>query len=158
MSGELEIFREPDFRVDAEPGDFEVAPDRDIKVDLEAVALNGRDGTGVIVVKAAIDCGGHKAVRAVAGGIEPASASIASQAGSVVGITTNAALAGEELTVVAVGDIEEPSWAWSLGPVFLAEAGALTQTPPTAGFLQQVGVATSPTHLVVLLSSPIRLT
>lgn len=68
-------------------------------------------------------------------------------------LTTGAAEAAAEVTALAYGSISEGGWSWAPGPVYLGQAGLLTQTPPTAVagavFLAQVGCATAPTWLFV---------
>jgi hypothetical protein len=75
-------------------------------------------------------------------------------------ITTGAAASGALVTVVAYGVIDEPSWAWTPGPVYLGSGGLITQTPPAgpgALFIAQIGFATSPTSVFVERSSSITL-
>lgn len=111
---------------------------------------------GVLLLLAAEPIGGHKAVRIVAGGrARLASSSDVTQAGSVLGVSLTAADEGGSLNVRIIGEIEEPSWSWAPGPVFLGLAGSLVQTPPSSGFIQQIGTAKSATILVVSLSTPI---
>lgn len=79
--------------------------------------------------------------------------------GRVYGVTLNAAGAGEPVTVRTRGAIEELSWAWTpLAPVFLGVNGLLTQTVPTSGFQQVIGVAITATVLFVNPREPIVLT
>lgn len=56
------------------------------------------------------------------------------------GITTGAAMLGAPATIQFQGVIANASWAWSgVSPVYLGASGLLTQTPPTSGYLIQVG-------------------
>jgi len=67
-------------------------------------------------------------------------------------VTTGAASIGAQATAVMYGLLEEPTWSWTAGPVWLGGGGALTQTAPSAPsavFLAQIGVATSPTTVFV---------
>lgn len=114
----------------------------------------GPPGGSLLDGTAAVTCSGHRVVRAVAGGVAPASCADPSHAGSVLGVTHGAALAGEPIEFVAFGVMEEPSWTWVPGPLFLGLDGALTQYRPLAGFLQQIGVATAPTRILVNLGLP----
>lgn len=97
---------------------------------------------------AAADLSGHRAVTPdVTGAVDYADpATIANQP---VWVTTQAAVAGGRVTVVAYGKVTEPSWAWTPGNVYLAADGVLTQAEPTSGALVIVGAATSPTSLFV---------
>lgn len=102
--------------------------------------------------------GGHRVVRGLASGeVALASASDASHVATLLGVTTGAAAAGGTLSITLIGDIEEGSWNWSPGPVYLGESGVLTQTAPTTGHLVQVGVSDKPTRLSVRLQPPIKL-
>jgi hypothetical protein len=112
----------------------------------------GPEGLGVRLAQvAAVPIGGHKAVRAVVGGVAPASASDVSQANTIIGITRGAAGVGALADIAFGGEVEEPTWAWSLGPIYLGENGTLTQTPPSVGFVQRLGTALSPTKIAVLI-------
>lgn len=74
-------------------------------------------------------------------------------------ITTGAAASGAQVTAVAFGEIVEPTWAWTPGPVWLGSNGALTQTVPAApAFLAQLGVSTDPDRLFVDRQPSITLT
>lgn len=101
---------------------------------------------------------GHMAVRAVGdGSVVYASADQPSQAGTVLGITTGAAQAGAQVSVVTAGPVDEPSWAFAPGPVWLGLNGALTQVLPQGGMLQQIGIALLPTRLLVAITPAILL-
>ena len=72
-----------------------------------------------------------------------------------MGVSLTAADEGDSLDAMIQGEVVEASWSWSPGPVFLGKAGGLVQTPPTAGFIQQIGTATSATKIVISPSTPI---
>lgn len=61
--------------------------------------------------------------------------------------------AGSEVSVCAFGTVDEPSWDWDVGPLYLGTVGVLTQTPPSAGggalFLVVVGYATGPNTVFI---------
>lgn len=129
----------------------EVPPGPDV-IEVVRAGEQGPEGRGVRLAQiAAMPLGGHKAVRPVLGGVAPASASDPSQANTVIGITRGAAMPGASVDIAFGGEMEEPTWAWSLGPIYLGENGALTQTPPPTGFVQRLGVALSPTKIAVLI-------
>jgi len=78
---------------------------------------------------------------------------------NVLGITTNAAIQGSQVNVQVGGELVEPTWSWTVGmPIYLGNAGQLTQTVPTTGFLLQVAIPTSSTSLIVGAKQPILLT
>ncbi|MCB4803507.1 hypothetical protein QO001_000852 [Methylobacterium brachiatum] len=86
-------------------------------------------------IQAAVALGGHKVVRGTPEGAVYASAAILSDLGTVIGVTTGAAAADADVAVVSSGAIDEPSWAWLPGPVWLGLDGDLTQTPPAGAFV-----------------------
>ena len=102
---------------------------------------------------------GHRAVTLAANGkLFLASASNVDLAG-VAGITTDAYDIGQTVSYVSAGKVENPGgWSWTPGPVFLGQSGKLTQVVPSTGWLYIVGLAVSPSALLVRpASSPIRM-
>lgn len=112
------------------------------------------DGTTFTLV-ADQSIGGHRVVRSTATGCDYADSSILSHLGKVVGITNAATSAGQSVKIWPTGKITEPTFNFSIGPVYLSTNGTLTQTIPASGFIQQIGVATSATTLVIQILSPI---
>ena len=86
---------------------------------------------------AATVLGGHRVVTLNADGeAEYADPSDPATYGTVVGITTGAALAGAAVQIRSVGQMIEPSWSWTPGDLlFLGTDGTITATPPTSGIL-----------------------
>lgn len=75
---------------------------------------------------------------------------------AVLGIATNAASSGADVSVQHSGEIEDSSWTWTPGaPVFLGVNGTLTQVVPTTDFLLVMGEAVSATRLVVRIQAPV---
>jgi hypothetical protein len=107
---------------------------------------------------AAVSVSGYMAVSASSAGLSPADSTNAALAGSVIGVATNGANAGATVTVQAQGPVSFNGWSWIPGePVFVGAAGVLTQSPPSVGFSQVIGVAETATTLIVDLSSPVLL-
>ena len=77
--------------------------------------------------------------------------------GRLMGIASSSASVGEDVIVIVTGEVDEPTWTWSPGEVYLSTDGTLTQTPPTTGYLQVIGVALTPTRLTVGIQLPILL-
>lgn len=73
------------------------------------------------------------------------------------GVTLTAAESGAPVNVQLAGPLDDSSWNWSPGRVFLGAGGALTQTPPTSGFDVLIGIAVAPTRIVLRLQDPIEL-
>ncbi len=120
------------------------------------VLVPGTPGTpgNLLTRYAAAIVAGHQAVRSITGGIGPATSDDLLGAGATLGISTNAAQVGQPVTVQSSGELIEQTWNWKPGAVFLGLSGALTQTPPTTGVLQQIGVSTSPTSILVDIQDP----
>jgi hypothetical protein len=75
-------------------------------------------------------------------------------------LTLGAAVDGDTAHVLVYGSLDEPSWSWTPGPLYLGVEGFLTQTPPSAPdavFLTQVGFATAPTTAFIDPHPPITL-
>lgn len=66
-------------------------------------------------------------------------------------LTTGAVADGGTVTVVAFGPVEESSWSWTPGLLFLGTTGFITQTAPTSPtlFLAVIGEATGTTDAFI---------
>ena len=115
------------------------------------------EGTAVYII-ASIDLGGHRVVKSTDNGCAYADSSDISDIGKVLGITSSAYSSGSLATIHTSSEIIEPSWNFTPGAVYLGSNGLLTQIVPSVGFIQQIGVATAPTKLVVQIQPPIKLT
>lgn len=63
-------------------------------------------------------------------------------------VTLSAALPGETVQVIAIGQVENPAWNWTQDPIYLGPDGTLTQivpSTPDAVFSTQVGYPLNPT-------------
>lgn len=114
----------------------------------------GTPGAGGEVVQltrtAFEDLGGHRVVtETVDGLLRYASNDNSAQLEVPLWLTPGAITSGDSGTVLAFGKIDEPTWNWDVGPVYLGTDGLLTQDPPTAPalFSVQVGYAMSTTRL-----------
>ncbi|WP_462382329.1 hypothetical protein [Pseudomonas sp. Marseille-QA0892] len=74
-----------------------------------------------------------------------------------LGLTLTSAAEGQQIDIQLSGSVDEPSWSWMPGPVWLGTEGFLTQSPPHEGFLLYVGSAVSPTRLILNIDQPIEL-
>lgn len=73
-------------------------------------------------------------------------------------LTVGAALAGEPVEVVPLGEVTEPSWAWvPETPVYLAEGGVLSSAPSGDTVSVIVGTALTPTTIFFNPSTPVRM-
>lgn len=106
----------------------------------------GPAGGSAFTAPAGETLSGHRVVQLIDGQAYYCDADNPDHAGTAIGLTTGAALIGDEATIQTLGNLIEPSWSWTPGPVYLGSQGQLTQTP--AGmFLQQIGVALSTTSI-----------
>jgi len=68
----------------------------------------------------------------------------------VVGITSNAASAGDGVTIKTSGILTDANWSWTKGTVYLGTNGTLTQTAPSGGaIVVHVGRALTATKLQI---------
>jgi hypothetical protein len=104
---------------------------------------------------AGADLGGHRAIHIDAGAALYAEPSIPS-ADRVAGITIGAAASGAIVNFQTSGEMVEPSWNWTEGPIYLGPSGTLTQTPPAAGVSVELGIATAMNKIIVRIGPPIR--
>ena len=75
----------------------------------------------------------------------------------LLGLTITSGAASENVNVQLVGAVDDASWSWTPGRVYLGASGFLTQTPPDAGYLVLVGYAVSATRLVLNIQDNIEL-
>lgn len=99
--------------------------------------------------------GGHRIVKAVVGGCAYADSSSISDINTVIGITESAYSIGDSVQIRLSGEVTEPSWNFTIGSVYLGINGLLTQTAPTIGFIQQIGIATSSNTILINIKQPI---
>lgn len=97
------------------------------------------------------DINGHRAVSCPLAGYatltNPATASLAH---TLLGVAEHAAEDGAEITVRQYGTMSNPGWSFHAGPVFVINSvGEVGQTPPTSGYICQIGYAASPTTLFI---------
>jgi hypothetical protein len=118
----------------------------------------GPPGSGseylAIAATAGADLSGHRAVyRRPDGLIDYASAGDLDQLTTAIWITTGAAVSGDDITMVELGELTESSWAWMPGsPIFLGLSGLLTQTAPAtpgSAFSAVLGYAPTSTTMYV---------
>jgi hypothetical protein len=117
----------------------------------------GQAGVTYLTYEADGSISGHKVVKVTtAGKVGYASSSVPGDAASVLGISMNAAVDGDDVNVQNSGEMTEPTWNWTVGlPIFAGVNGALTQTPATEGFQLVLAVATAPTSILISIKSPI---
>lgn len=73
----------------------------------------------------------------------------------ILGVSLTAADAGQNLNIQRSGVINDNSWNWQVGRVYLGANGTLTQTPKEDGFSVLIGTAVSPNRLLLNIQDPI---
>ncbi|WP_080758107.1 hypothetical protein [Comamonas testosteroni] len=92
------------------------------------------------------------------GSVWPADPDAESDVLALLGVTVSAAEAGQPINVQRMGHIDDEAWQLQPGKrVFLGGRGRLTQEPPQAGYDVLIGMAISPTRLLLNIQDPIEL-
>lgn len=78
-----------------------------------------------------------------------------SHAQGVAGITVHAAEEGSPIQIRAFGPMIDPAWSWVPGFVYCADAGVLTQSPASAGWLLPVARVRDSRTLDVAIGYPV---
>ncbi len=136
-------------------------PEKELVIVADQVVYLGGGGNTSKIISSEIAgtvLSGHRVlVKSFNGKMVVADKDTPSHMHQVAGIALNSAIADSAVQVQSFGEVEEPTWNWSDGPVYLGNAGQLTQTVPTTGYLLSIGTATAPTVLRVNLGAPISL-
>lgn len=116
----------------------------------------GPAGGEASIYTAAVILGGHRVVYLTSSAtLDYADSTNPAHANLVIGITLDAAASGAPVSVQHDGLLIDPSFTFTVGMVYVGTNGMMTQTPPTSGFLQVVGIAINATTLFVNLQEPI---
>ena len=107
------------------------------------------DARVVSQITAGEDIGGHRAVIISGGQAFHADHTDTTQIGQYAGITSGAATTGNPVTVHHDGELEEASWTWTPGPIYVSTNGTLTQTKPTTGWIMNAAVALTATRILI---------
>lgn len=75
----------------------------------------------------------------------------------LLGISLTAATIGGAVNVQRSGILEDNSWSWALGRIWLGANGTLTQTPPAGDFDVLIGSAVSATRIILNIQDAILL-
>lgn len=73
----------------------------------------------------------------------------------LLGVALTAGAFGDDITIQAMGVIDDASWSWTEGLVFVGQDGVLTQIAPTTGWELVVGFASSSTRLNIEFNEPV---
>jgi Major tropism determinant N-terminal domain len=117
--------------------------------------------TGVSIASfthnADIDLLARHAVISTVTGCTYASNQTLSHQGKVVGVTSSSAGIGTLATIYSSGLLSGFTSLTVNAPVFLSTNGILTQTVPTTGFLQKIGIAISQTEVIIGIGPAVKL-
>lgn len=126
-----------------------------VQAALDAIIAGGAAANSAfITMTASIDLSGHRVVFADGDGdaAYPSTANLANGQ-ALVGVTTGAISHDADGQVQIAGLMIESSWAWIPGPIYCADSGVLTQTPPTGKWVRQVAVAIGATAIIISLQA-----
>lgn len=112
---------------------------------------------GAVNYRAAEALGGHQAIILDTNGEAISADSTNYFHANVVGLTTNAAIIGDNVQVVSKGLMEHSGWTLTVGqPVYLGLSGSVTQVmPASAVFMKVLGTAIAVTRINVDLQPAI---
>jgi len=75
----------------------------------------------------------------------------------ILGVAYTGGSVGGEIQVRRFGRLYDPSFSFTLGPVWLDSSGSITQTPPVSGYIVLIGSAVSSAELEINVRFPIKL-
>lgn len=114
--------------------------------------LNSLNGVSVISIVAAVAIGSNRVI--LSSGNYADNTNI-SEIGLVVGISKSAVNIGELVSVVYSGELNGFTGLIVNQSVYVSVNGTLTQTIPTSGYIQKLGVATSSSTILIHIDPPI---
>jgi hypothetical protein len=130
-------------------------------VEVIVPGAQGPAGDTTITLPAGAAVSGHRVIAWESGEARHADPTVLSNARRVIGVSLNAALTGDPVTVRQSGLVVDASLALTPGlPVFLGADGTLTQNPPAApaaAYALRIGSALAADTLLVRISQPISL-
>ena len=110
------------------------------------------DPAGNLFITAPIDLGGNRVVMADGNYADNTNVNTLNK---VIGITKTSALLGAEVEIVTVTELNGFSGLSINEIVYLSTNGTITQILPVSGYIQQIGIATSSTKILINISSSI---
>jgi hypothetical protein len=100
----------------------------------------------------------YKVVAMVGGEAVIADPTNVAHRGVVGGVAMTSVDDGAELDIQFGGTVSNSGWNWNNGPVYLTNGGTLSQTAPTTGFVQIIGVPVNPITLLIQIGPSVELT
>lgn len=118
------------------------------------IGISGTEGSSSVSLISPNTLGSNRAVTA---SIDYASSSDLTTVSKTIGFTQGSVVSGNLVTIVLSGPLDGFSGFTINLPVYLSTLGTVTQTVPTSGYIQKVGVALTTTKLLINLDPPILL-
>jgi hypothetical protein len=119
----------------------------------DMLAVHGE--AAVTITMAAVDMLPQYSVATVTGKLGDSS-SLAFY-GKVIGVAQTTISPGFSGEIQVFGLIVNPLWTWTPGAAVFLNGSSLSQTAPSAGFLQQIGIAKNSQTLFIDVTAPILL-
>jgi hypothetical protein len=117
-----------------------------------ATGPRGPDGKTISRIASVTILDNSAVVGDLAGRCVPADPANLSHRGRLLGVVKAGGAPGATITIQTIGDLDGVTGAFgALAPLFIAADGTLTATPPVDGWRQQVGTATTSSHIIVTL-------
>lgn len=114
---------------------------------------DGQGGVQTVTLMAGADLAGFRVVRYALGLLYYADKD--QPCDNTLGILTAGAATLGFGTVQLAGRVTNPAWNWVAGPVYLGNAGQLTQVAPTSGVIQEIGFAVDATSVMLRIQEPV---
>ena len=125
-------------------------------VEIIEVGLQGKQGiqgdSNSFTIIAPVDLGGHRVVMANGYYADNSDMNTVNRA---IGVTQGAATAGSQAVIICQGALDGLSGLVINNPLYLSSNGTVTQTLPVAGYIQQIGVASSETRAIIGIKMPL---
>lgn len=92
----------------------------------------------------------YKLLASINGKVELADKDNPIHAFNIIGMSVSSGSEGSIILVQTGGTILNGNWTWNENmPLWLGNNGDITQTPPETGFLMQIGIALSPSKILL---------
>ena len=86
-----------------------------------------------------------------------ANSSIVGKRDLIIGVAAANIASGSTGQIILIGDLVNPSWAWTSGSILYLNGTVLSTIPPTTGFIQKIAIAKSSTTITIQLNNSILL-
>lgn len=120
----------------------------------DVTIIGGDAATGLYQVPITVHVPAYSLVTARG---EPVDTSNVSQMGKAVGLSLDEAWPGASVVVCFFGTVSNPAWNLEPDMPVFANGTSITNDAPSAGWVQLVGTALSPTTVFIQLGEPVRL-